>query len=80
MRPRNGEAPIDKATMAAVGPSEVPTISRAARRRKRATDFAFLKEVSHTIWSGTVDNWHEGDHLAKASAHQGSISPNSTPG
>jgi 2-hydroxychromene-2-carboxylate isomerase len=32
---------------------------------------AFLKEVSHTIWSGTVDNWHEGDHLAKASARAG---------
>jgi 2-hydroxychromene-2-carboxylate isomerase len=31
----------------------------------------FIREVSHTIWSGTVDNWHEGDHLAQAAARAG---------
>ena len=25
-----------------------------------------LRAVSHTIWSGEVDGWHEGDHLARA--------------
>ena len=31
---------------------------------------AFLHEVSSVIWSGT-ENWHEGDHLAKAAARAG---------
>jgi 2-hydroxychromene-2-carboxylate isomerase len=31
----------------------------------------FLKEVSHTIWSGTIDNWHEGPHLGDAAARAG---------
>ena len=32
---------------------------------------AFLKEASHTIWSGEVDNWQEGDHLARAAERAG---------
>jgi 2-hydroxychromene-2-carboxylate isomerase len=32
---------------------------------------AFLDEVSRLIWSGAVDNWHEGDHLAHAAARAG---------
>ncbi len=31
---------------------------------------AFLDEVSRVIWGGT-ENWHEGDHLARASARAG---------
>ena len=31
----------------------------------------FLNEVSRVIWSGQVDNWNEGDHLAKASERAG---------
>jgi 2-hydroxychromene-2-carboxylate isomerase len=31
----------------------------------------FLNEVSRTIWSGDVDNWHEGDHLADAAKRAG---------
>ena len=31
----------------------------------------FLKEVSALIWSGDVDNWHEGDHLAGATRRAG---------
>ena len=32
---------------------------------------AFLTEVSRTIWGGEVDNWHEGDHLARAAERAG---------
>ena len=32
---------------------------------------AFADEVSRVIWSGEVQNWHEGDHLAKAVARAG---------
>ena len=38
---------------------------------ERGRGLAYLKEVSHTIWSGTVDNWHEGDHLAHAAERAG---------
>jgi 2-hydroxychromene-2-carboxylate isomerase len=32
---------------------------------------AYLREVSHVIWSGEVDNWHEGDHLDRAAERAG---------
>src|SRR5262249_50867449 len=32
---------------------------------------SFLNEVSRVIWSGEIDGWHEGDHLAKAAARAG---------
>ena len=38
---------------------------------ERGRGLAFLKEASHTIWSGEVDNWHEGDHLARAAERAG---------
>lgn len=31
----------------------------------------FLTEASRTIWSGEVDDWHEGDHLARAAERAG---------
>ena len=31
----------------------------------------FLREVSHLIWSGEVDDWPEGDHLARAAGRAG---------
>jgi 2-hydroxychromene-2-carboxylate isomerase len=31
----------------------------------------FLREVSHIVWSGEVDNWHEDDHLARAAERAG---------
>ena len=31
----------------------------------------FLREVSHVIWSGEVDDWHVGDHLAGAAERAG---------
>ncbi len=38
---------------------------------QRGRGLAFLDEVSRMIWSGTVDNWHEGDHLAEAAERAG---------
>ncbi len=44
-------------------------MGQAATRRGKG--LAFADEVSRIIWSGTVDNWHEGDHLAAATARAG---------
>jgi 2-hydroxychromene-2-carboxylate isomerase len=38
---------------------------------ERGRGLPFLREASHTIWSGEVENWHEGDHLAKAAERAG---------
>lgn len=38
---------------------------------ERGRGLPFLVETSHTIWSGEVDNWHEGDHLARAAERAG---------
>jgi hypothetical protein len=53
-------------------PKDQPHIHRlthmgfAAAETGRGLDF--LDEVSRVIWSGAVDNWHEGEHLANAAA------------
>jgi 2-hydroxychromene-2-carboxylate isomerase len=33
--------------------------------------FAFCLEVSRLLWDGSVDQWHEGDHLQKACGRAG---------
>ncbi len=38
---------------------------------ERGRGLAFLQEASHLIWSGEVDGWNEGDHLARAAARAG---------
>lgn len=38
---------------------------------ERSRGLPFLREVSHIIWSGEVDNWHEGDHLRQATERAG---------
>ena len=38
---------------------------------ERGRGLQFLMEVSRTIWGGEVDNWHEGDHLARATERAG---------
>ena len=38
---------------------------------ERGRGLPFLREVSHTIWSGEVDDWPEGDHLARAAERAG---------
>ncbi len=54
---------------------EQPYIYRLTRMaqaaQNRGKSIAFADEVSKLIWSGEVDNWHEGDHLAQAVARAG---------
>jgi 2-hydroxychromene-2-carboxylate isomerase len=38
---------------------------------ERGRGMPFLAEVSRTIWSGEVENWHLGDHLERATARAG---------
>ena len=38
---------------------------------ERGKGLAVLRAVSHLIWSGETDGWHEGDHLARAFAQAG---------
>lgn len=56
-------------------PKEQPYIHRLTQSgvaaAERGRGLQYLDEVSRVIWNGTVDNWHEGDHLAKAAARAG---------
>lgn len=56
-------------------PAEQPYIRRLTRLGvaavERGKGLAFIDAVSRVIWSGEVDGWNEGDHLAKASARAG---------
>lgn len=55
--------------------AEQPHIHRLCRMGQAAEragrGLAFAHEVATVIWSGTVDDWHEGDHLAEAAARAG---------
>lgn len=55
--------------------AEQPHIHRLCRMGQAAEragrGLAFADEVSQVIWSGTVDDWHEGGHLAAATARAG---------
>lgn len=56
-------------------PAEQPHIFRLSQLGQAAAEagkgLAFISEVSTTIWSGSVDNWHQGDHLAAAARRAG---------
>ncbi|WP_296677218.1 2-hydroxychromene-2-carboxylate isomerase [Novosphingobium sp.] len=56
-------------------PREQPHIHRLTRLGQLASERGFglplLREVSHLIWSGEVDGWNEGDHLAGAISRAG---------
>lgn len=56
-------------------PKEQPHIYRLTQLGQAATEagkgLAFLAEVSALIWGGAVKGWHEGDHLAAATARAG---------
>lgn len=56
-------------------PREQPHIHRLSHlgvaAAERGHGLAFIREVSSLIWNGQTDNWHEGDHLAKAAARAG---------
>lgn len=42
----------------------VSRLGVAAERAGRG--FEFVRAAAHAIWSGEIDNWHEGDHLQNA--------------
>jgi 2-hydroxychromene-2-carboxylate isomerase len=56
-------------------PKEQPYIHRLTHMGVAAAELGrglpFLTEVSRVIWSGEVDNWHESDHLARATERAG---------
>lgn len=56
-------------------PKEQPHIHRLTRLGVLAAEqgkgLAVLRAISHLIWSGEVDGWHEGDHLVQAFAKAG---------
>lgn len=56
-------------------PTAQPHIHRLTRTGILACEqgdgFAFIHAVATCIWSGTVQNWHEGDHLQQAAATAG---------
>ncbi|MGB3471903.1 MAG: DsbA family protein [Erythrobacter sp.] len=55
--------------------AEQPLIRRICRLGQAASStghgLAFAAEVSRIIFSGEVDDWHEGEHLAQATARAG---------
>jgi 2-hydroxychromene-2-carboxylate isomerase len=71
--PRPDPVVMDPATR--TYPQEQPHIHRLCRlgqlAAERGRGLPFLREVSHTIWSGGTDDWHLGDHLAAAAARAG---------
>jgi 2-hydroxychromene-2-carboxylate isomerase len=71
--PRPDPVQMDMATR--TYPKDQPRIHRLTRMgvaaAERGRGLQFLDEASRTIWSGEVDNWHEGDHLAQAAARAG---------
>jgi 2-hydroxychromene-2-carboxylate isomerase len=71
--PRPDPVVIDPATRRAA--KDQPYIHRLTRLGCAATEtgrgLPFLLEVSRTIWSGEISNWHEGDHLEAAAKRAG---------
>lgn len=71
--PRPDPVVVDPATRAAT-PNQ-PYIHRLTRLGCAAAEtphgLDFLNEVSRVIWSGQIDGWNEGDHLAKAAERAG---------
>ena len=71
--PRPAPVKMDFATR--TYPKEQPHIHRVTQMGVAAAEMgrglAYLDEVSKVIWSGEVDDWHEGDHLANAARRAG---------
>ena len=71
--PRPDPVVMDPVTRAI--PAEQPYIHRLVRLGQLAVErgkgMEFLLAVSRTIWSGEVESWIEGDHLAKVAASVG---------
>ncbi len=71
--PRPDPVVMDMATR--TYPKDQPHIHRLCRlgqlAAERGKGLAFLDAISRLIWNGATDNWHEGDHLARAAAEAG---------
>lgn len=71
--PRPDPVVMDYATR--TYPKEQPYIHRLTRlgvlAAERGQGLPVLRTISHLIWSGETDAWHEGDHLAQALASIG---------
>lgn len=71
--PRPDPVRMDLATR--TYPAEQPHIHRLSHlgvaAAGRGRGLAFIDAVSRTIWSGAVDDWHLGDHLARAASEAG---------
>ena len=71
--PRPDPVKMDFATR--TYPKEQPHIHRLTQMGVAAAEMGrglqFLDEVSKVIWSGEVDDWHEGDYLADAARRAG---------
>ncbi len=71
--PRPDPVKMDFATR--TYPKEQPHIHRLTRlgvlAAERGKGLPVQRAVSHLIWSGETDNWHEGDHLSRAFAQAG---------
>lgn len=55
--------------------AEQPYVYRLSRLGIAACEagrgLEFADEISRLLWDGTVDNWHEGEHMAKAASRAG---------
>jgi len=71
--PRPDPVVVDPMTRAGV--PDQPYIHRLTRLGCAAADagrgLPFLYEMSALIWSGKVDGWHQGDHVAEATSRAG---------
>lgn len=71
--PRPDPVVMDPATR--TYPLDQPYIHRLSRLGQLASErghgLPFIAAVSHMIWSGETDDWHLGDHLARAVAGVG---------
>jgi 2-hydroxychromene-2-carboxylate isomerase len=56
-------------------PAAQPYIHRISRlgvaAARAGKGFPFALHAARAIWSGEIDGWHEGDHLARAAADAG---------
>lgn len=56
----------------AVDQPYIHRISRLGVAASRAgAGFAYIRAASRVIWSGAIDDWHTGDHLAEAASEAG---------
>ena len=71
--PRPDPVVVDPVTRAGV--PDQPYIHRLTRLGCAAAEagrgLPFLYEISTLLWSGTIDDWHTGDHMAEAAAKAG---------